>query len=134
MTLQLQLLMLGGALALLFIIFFLLKRGRMSVRYSLLWLGLALVLVLFAACPYVVYVLRDILEIEVPVNLVFFLMFCYVLTVLLSMSVAISRLSETCKRLAQANALLENRLRALGSPAVPPAPDVPGTDAPRPSR
>ena len=40
-----------------------------------------------------------------PVNLVFLLMFCFVLVVLLSLSIAISQLADKCKRLTQANAM-----------------------------
>ena len=113
MTLQLQLYMLFGALVLFIVIFVLLKRGMMAVKYSLFWLGLSVVLVVFAACPYVVFVLRDILDIEMPVNLVFLLMFCFVLVVLLSLSITCSQLAEKSRRLVQANALLEQRVRAL---------------------
>lgn len=113
MTAQLQFFMILGAVALLLIIFLFLKRGLMSVKYSLLWLALALGLVVFALFPYVVYVLRDLLGIEMPVNLVFFLMFCFVLVVLLSQSIAISQLAEKCKRLTQTNAILEKRVRDL---------------------
>ncbi|WP_294572407.1 DUF2304 domain-containing protein [uncultured Subdoligranulum sp.] len=113
MTPQLQFFMILGAVVLLVIIFAFLKRGLMSVKYSLLWLALAVGLVIFALFPYVVYVLRDLLDIQMPVNLVFFLMFCYVLVVLLSLSIAISQLAEKCKRLTQANAILEKRVRDL---------------------
>ena len=110
MTGQLQLFMILGAVALLLIIFAFLKRGYMSVKYSLLWLALSVGLVIAAVFPYVIYVLLDI---EIPVNLVFLLMFCFVLVVLLSLSVAISQLADKCKRLTQANALLEKRVRDL---------------------
>ena len=43
MTLQFQACMLVGALALLVIIFIFLKKGLMTVKYSLLWLGLSIV-------------------------------------------------------------------------------------------
>ena len=99
MTAQLQLFMILGAVVLLLIIFAFLKRGLMSVKYSLLWLALD--------------VLRDLLDIEMPVNLVFLLMFCFVLVVLLSLSIAISQLADKCKRLTQANAMLEKRVRDL---------------------
>ena len=66
MTAHLQLFMILGAIVLLLIIFALLKRGLMSVKYSLLWLALAVGLVIAAAFPYVVYVLRDLLDIEMP--------------------------------------------------------------------
>ena len=110
MTAQLQLFMILGAVVLLLIIFAFLKRGLMSVKYSLLWLALAVGLVIAAAFP---YVLRDLLDIEMPVNLVFLLMFCFVLVVLLSLSIAISQLADKCKRLTQANAMLEKRVRDL---------------------
>ncbi len=113
MTAHLQLFMILGAVVLLLIIFTFLKRGLMSVKYSLLWLLLAVGLVIAAAFPYVVYVLRDLLDIEMPVNLVFLLMFCFVLVVLLSLSIAISQLADKCKRLTQTNALLEKRIRDL---------------------
>lgn len=110
-TLQLELLL--GSVCLLVMIFYMLKKNLLSVKYSLLWLFFAAALILFAAVPYVVYVLRDILNIEIPVNLVFALLFCFVLLVLLSVSVAISQLAEKAKRLAQSNALLEKRVREL---------------------
>ena len=113
MTVQFQAYMLLGALVLLAIIFVFLKKGLMTVKYSLLWLGLSLALLIFAVCPYVVYVMRDILGVEMPVNLVFMLMFCFVLLVLLSLSIAISQLAEKSKRLTQANAILEKRVREL---------------------
>lgn len=113
MTPRLQLYMIFGAVILLAVIFCLLKRGLMSVKYSLLWLLLAVCLVIAAAVPYTVFVLRDLLDIQMPVNLIFLLMFCFVLVVLLSLSVAITQLAEKCKRLTQANAILEKRVRDL---------------------
>ena len=113
MSVRLQVYMLLGALALLVLIFILLKRGMMAVKYSLLWLGQAVALVIAAACPRILYMLSAVLSIEMPVNLVFLLMFCYVLAVLLSLSIAICQLAEKCRRLTQANALLEKRLREL---------------------
>lgn len=120
MTEKFQAFMILGALVLLIIIFGLLKHGKMTVKYSLLWMCLSLVLLVFALFPYVVYVLRDLMGVEMPVNLVFMLMFCFVLLVLLSLSIAISQLAEKSKRLTQANAILEKRVRelekALGTP------------------
>ena len=51
MTGHLQLYMFIGAVLLLLLIFILLKRGKMSVKYSLLWLALAVFLVIAAAFP-----------------------------------------------------------------------------------
>ena len=113
MSEKFQAFMILGALVLLIIIFVLLKHGKMTVKYSLLWMCLSLVLLVFAIFPYVVYVLRDLMGVEMPVNLVFMLMFCFVLLVLLSLSIAISQLADKCRRLTQANAILEKRVREL---------------------
>ena len=113
MSEKFQAFMILGALVLLIIIFVLLKHGKMTVKYSLLWMCLSLVLLVFAIFPYVVYVLRDLMGVEMPVNLVFMLMFCFVLLVLLSLSIAISQLADKCRRLTQANAILEKRVRDL---------------------
>ena len=87
--------------------------GKQSAALFLFLAVLSLALLIFAVCPYVVYVMRDILGVEMPVNLVFMLMFCFVLLVLLSLSIAISQLAEKSKRLTQANAILEKRVREL---------------------
>ena len=113
MTAHFQFFMILGAAILLLIIFALLKKGHMSVKYSLLWLALAVVLVIFAVFPYVVYVLRDLLDVQMPVNLVFMLMFCFVLLVLLSLRIGVSQLADKCERLTQENAILEKRVRDL---------------------
>ena len=113
MPLSLQIWFVVGSVVMLLIVFGLLKQNLLSVKYSLLWLAFSAVMLVFAACPYVVYVLRDLLNLVMPVNLVYLLLFCFVLLVLLSLSIAVSQLAEKSKRLAQANALLEKRVREL---------------------
>ena len=113
MTPELQLILLAGAVIYLLLIFRLLKIGKLSIKFSLRWLASGAVLVLFAVSPYVVYVLRDILEIQMPSNLVFLLLFCFVLLVLLILSVAVSDYADRLKRLTQENAMLEKRVREL---------------------
>lgn len=124
---NLRMVLLLGAAVYLLLIFFLLKTRRLSVRYSLIWLASGAVLLVFAAFPYVVYVLRYWLNMVMPVNVVFTLLFCFVLLVLLSLSVAVSGFAERIKRLAQANAILEKRVRELerqlkGEGREPPEP------------
>lgn len=70
-------------------------------------------LLLFAAFPYIVLVLRDWLNMEMPVNVVFTLVLAFVLLLLLSLSTIVSGFAEKLKRLAQENALLEKRVREL---------------------
>lgn len=113
MTLTNQIVFILGALCLLLFVLWLLKHGALTVKYSLLWLLCGLVLLLFAVCPYLVYVIRDLLDMQVPSNVVFLLIDGFVLLLLISLSVAVSQLSEKSKRQAQSIALLENRVREL---------------------
>ena len=110
---KLQITLILGALAYLFIIFWMLKKNKMSIRYSLLWLASAVVLLLFACFPYLAKVLRSITGVEVVSNLIFLLVIVFMLFILLSLTSALSAMTDKVKRLAQANALLEERVRRL---------------------
>lgn len=111
--LPLQIVLLAGAVAYLFIILYLLKKQKLNVQYSIIWLASAVVLILFAAFPYLVAVLRDIFNVEMPVNLVFTLLFVFVLLQLLSLSTIVTGFAAKIKKLAQTQALLEKRVREL---------------------
>ena len=108
-----QLFFILGALCLLGFILWLLKKYTLSVKYSLIWLLCGAVLLVFAVCPYFVYVIRDILGMEVPSNVVFLMLDGFELLILISLSIAISQLSEKNKRQTQSIALLEERVRRL---------------------
>ncbi|MEG0168038.1 MAG: DUF2304 domain-containing protein [Ruthenibacterium sp.] len=99
------------------IILLMLKRKRLTVRYSIIWLLSGAVFLIFAIFPYTVLVLRDLLKMEMPVNVVFMLVIAFMLLLLLSLSSTVSTLSEKQKRLTQTVALLEKRVRELESNA-----------------
>lgn len=109
----LRILLLVGTFIYLGIILYMLKHKKLTVRYSIIWLISGLILLVFAAFPYVVFVLRDLLHVEMPVNLVFTMLFGFVLLLLLSISCIVSGFAEKIKRLTQEAALLEKRVREL---------------------
>ena len=111
LTLRLDLFL--GAAVFLAAILWLLKKGRLTVRYSIIWLMAGGALLVFAVFPYIVLVLRDWLNMEMPVNVIFTLVLAFVLLLLLSLSTIVSGFAEKLKRLAQENALLEKRVREL---------------------
>ena len=102
-----------GAILFLFIILWMLKKKKLTVRYSIVWFFAAFVLVLFAVFPYIVLVLRDLLQVGLVSNLVFLMVLAFVLFMLLSISCIVSVFSEKLKRLSQEAALLEQRVRDL---------------------
>ena len=79
-----------GAVCYLALILWLLKKKKLTVRYSIIWLISAGVLLVFAVFPYVVLVLTDLLGMAVPVNVVFLLVIAFILLLLLSLSSIVS--------------------------------------------
>ena len=70
-------------------------------------------MIIFACFPYTVLVLNDIAGVIDPVNFIFFTQIIFILLILLSVSAVISGFSKKIKQLAQANAILEKRVREL---------------------
>ena len=105
--------LLAGTVFYLLLILFLLKKGKLNVQYSIIWLGSAFVMIVFAAFPYVVAVLRYWLRIETAANFVFILLFAFVLLLLLSLSTIVTGFAARIRRLVQTQALLEKRVRDL---------------------
>ena len=112
-NLVLRLALLLGALAYFGIILSMLKRKRLTVRYAIIWLFSGCVFLIFSIFPYTVLVLRDLLKMEMPVNVVFTLVIGFMLLLLLSLSSIVSVFAEKLRRLTQEHALLEQRVRAL---------------------
>ncbi len=115
---KLQIALIIGAFIYLVIIFSLLKKQKISVRYALPWLASGLVMLLFACFPYLAKILRAITGVEVVSNLVFIIIIAFMLLIVLNLSAAVTDLSERAKRLTQTNALLEERVRRLENSAA----------------
>lgn len=126
MQLKLQLLAIFASGVLLAIVFELLRRRRLIERYALIWLGSSLVLLGLAIWKGALDRLADLMGIAYPPNALFMIAFGFVLLLLLHFSLAISRLSNETKVLAQVVARLDRELRELRgrSAAEPAAPEV----------
>lgn len=109
----LRIALLAGVLVYLSIIFYLLKKEKLSIQYSIIWLMSGAVLLLFALVPYIVLVLGDIFRVINPVNFVFLVEVCFILFILLSLSAAVSGFTKRIKTMSQKQALLEARVREL---------------------
>ena len=111
MDLRLQLFTVGGSLLLLLVVFELVRRKQLLERYALLWLFSALVLLLLAAWRGLLAGVADLIGIFYPPSALFTVAFAFVLLLLLHFSLAVSRLTDQSKVLAQRLALLEQRSR-----------------------
>ena len=70
-------------------------------------------LLVFDCAPRLLIVVSDFLGIYAPVNMIFFLGFCFSLLIIFSLTVALSRTSGSVRTLAQTAALHEKRLKEL---------------------
>jgi hypothetical protein len=97
-------------------VFELVRRRRLMERYALLWMASSLVLLVLAAWTGLLELLADAAGVEVPSNGLFIVGFAFVLALLLHFSLAISRLTDETKVLAQEVARLtaEARDRTAG--------------------
>jgi hypothetical protein len=111
MELRIQLLAVAASGALLVVVLELVRRKRFLERYALLWILSALVLLALAVWQGVLATIAEAVGIEYPPNALFLIAFGFVLLLLLHFSLAVSRLSDQTKVLAQRLAMLELRQR-----------------------
>ena len=100
-----------GSALLLLIVLELVRQRRLLERYALLWLFSSLVLLGLAIWSDALETIATALGIVYPPNALFLIAFGFVLVLLLHFSLAVSRLSDQSKVLAQRLALLEERAR-----------------------
>jgi hypothetical protein len=122
MELRLQLVACAGALLLLVVVFELVRRKRLMERYALLWLLSAFVLLVLAVWGGLLERVADTIGIFYAPSALFVVAFAFVLLLLLHFSLAVSRLTDQTKVLAQRLALVEERERARAREAEPEHP------------
>ena len=110
---SLRLILLLGSAGLFTFILYLIKKGKLEVKYSIIWMFFSAAMLLFAIFPYLVLILGDIAGVIDPVNFIFLTQIIFILLILLSVSAVISGFSQKIKKLAQKNAFLERRIREL---------------------
>lgn len=89
---------------------FLVSRGKMQLRYSLLWLLLAIAVAMGAVFPQPLLFLSAACGFEVPSNFLFFVGFVLSIVIMLSLSTIVSSQAEALKNAIQRIAILEKEL------------------------
>ena len=100
-----------GAVLILLAVLELVRRRRLLERYAILWLVSALILLALAVFRGALQSVSDLVGVAYPPSALFLVAFGFVLVLLLHYSVAVSRLADQSKVLAQRLALLEDRMR-----------------------
>ena len=114
MDASLQIIAVAGAAGLLVVLLELVRRRSLLERYALLWLLCAVVLLALSVWGGLLELLADMMGVAYPPNALFLIAFGFVTVLLLHFSLAVSRLTDQSKVLAQRLALLEERLHRHG--------------------
>ncbi len=111
MELRIQIVAIAASAGLLLGILELVRQRRLLERYALLWLFSALVLLALAVWKDFLATIASVIGIIYPPNALFLIAFGFVMVLLLHFSLAVSRLADQSKLLAQRIAILEERQR-----------------------
>lgn len=84
------------------------SRKKIDLRYALSWLIFCVTLLVIDGVPRILIVVSELLGIEAPVNMLFFIAFIISIILIFGLTVLVSRLSMKNKKMAQEIALLKN--------------------------
>ena len=113
MDTRIQLVAILGPLILLVIVLELVRRRRLLERYALLWLFSAAALFALGVWSGLLETIASAIGIRYPPSALFVIAFGFILVLLLHFSIAVSRLADQSKVLAQRLAVLERRQQDL---------------------
>lgn len=95
------------------IVFQLLKRKTLNLKYTLLWLASGFIMLILVLFPRLLHLFAALVGIFEPTNALFSVILFCVIIILMSLTAIVSRLNEKNKVLIQSIALLEKRVRDL---------------------
>jgi len=97
-------------------VFWLLRRGSLQEKYAVLWLGVSGVALVLALFPGILRWVTDLLRVETPSNLLFFVTIVLLLLVAVQLSYELSRHEARIRRLAEEVALLQQEITESREP------------------
>jgi len=105
-----QVVMIGGVLLYFALLFYLLRKRTLSVKFSILWVAMGFVMMIFAVIPRFLEAIASLLGFEVASNALFSVLFLLILLILLSLSSSASKYQVQIKTLAQKIAIMEKEM------------------------
>lgn len=92
---------------------YMLKRNKLSLRYTLIWLLTGFVMSVLALFPRLLTYFAVLLGFEVPANALFSFLFFFTFVILISLTTIVSKQNESIKHLVQYIAILDKRVRDM---------------------
>jgi hypothetical protein len=94
-------------------VFWLMRRGVLREKYAVLWLLMSGAALIFSIVPGALRGLSDVLGVETPSNLLFFITIVLLVLVAVQLSYELSRHEARIRRLAEEVALLRQRVEEI---------------------
>jgi len=107
MNIQLQLTIVLIVIIAMVILVLMVRKKSLELRYTLVWFVMGVGVLILGIFPGLMFRLSELMGIADPVNMLFFIGFCFSLAIIFTLTMAMSRASKKIKDLAQAIALLE---------------------------
>lgn len=95
------------------VLIILLKKKRLALKYSLLWIFSGILFFIAVAFPDILVCITSFVGIEVPTNGLFAISILFLILILMSITVIVSETSARIKTLVQKISLMEKRIREL---------------------
>lgn len=113
MTIKLQIV--AAAILLLGLIYLInmICKRKIELKYALLWMLSILSMLVVDLFPPILSILSYLFGIATPVNTLFLLGFVFALILIFALTVAVSRLAERVRKLSQAAAISEEKIKQL---------------------
>ena len=128
LTRKFQIILIAGIVLILLLILNMIRKRKLELKYSLVWLIVLIFLLVFACMPEKLQEIASALGIYSPVNMIFFLGFVFSLVIIFVLTVTVSRLSARIRRLAQIVAMMN---RYMGEEETNPNEESEGKDEPQ---
>ena len=106
MTLRLQIMVIIFIVLAVLYIVNQLRKKKLDYRFGLGWLLIIVCILVLTVSPKLLSMLAGFLGITLPINMLFFFGFCFIVILVFSMSMMISSLSDRVKKLSQEIAIL----------------------------
>ena len=106
--LQIQLVIFS--LSMIIVVLYIVNRGKITIKYSLIWLFAGIIMLISASVPRLIERISDFLGFQVPSNLVFFIFIGFLVILTLSLTAIVSGQREKITLLIQEVSLLKKKL------------------------
>jgi hypothetical protein len=113
MNARLQIILIFGSLLFLCYIIVMLRNKKIDLKYSLVWLLAGIGLLVIAVFPELLKMLSGLLNIIEPVNTLFLSIIFFILLILFTLTIALSRNANRVKTLTQEIGILKMELEQL---------------------